>query len=171
MQLLHRMKLQRVVFGAFALVLVCLFALGLSAYRRMQAETRDAHQAEQNAEQMAKQLRARVDALERELQATGARLDEAEFARALLNCRLAMHEIRDGNTARARTLLDEAKALGAPAWWPLVAQLTQDTAVRFEGGELTDKPIIAGAVSGDLAVIAVARQVTGGVVVETWGAL
>lgn len=171
MQLLARMKLQRVVFGAFALVLVCLFALGLSAYRRMQAETRDAHQAEQNAEQMAKQLRARVDALERELQATGARLDEAEFARALLNCRLAMHEIRDGNTARARTLLDEAKALGAPAWWPLVAQLTQDTAVRFEGGELTDKPIIAGAISGDLAVIAVARQVTGGVVVETWGAL
>lgn len=171
MQLLARMRLQRVVFGAFALVLVCLFALGLSAYRRMQAETRDARQAEQNAEQMARQLRTRVDQLERELQGALDRLDQAEHARALMNCRLAMHEIRDGNTARARALLDEARSLGAPAWWPLAAQLTRDSAVRFEGSEQADRPIIAGAVSGDLSVVAVARRVTDGVVVEIWGAL
>lgn len=171
MQLLARTRLQRVVFGAFALVLVCLFALGLSAYRRMQADTRDARQAEQNAEQMARQLRARLDQLERELQVTAERLDDAELARALLNCRLAMHEIRDGNTARARVLLDEARALGAPAWWPLVAQLTRDSAVRFEGSEQADRPIIAGAVSGDLSVVAVVRRVTDGLVVESWGAL
>lgn len=170
MQLFARMKLQRVVFGAFAIVLVCLFALGLSAYRRMQQQTREAQAAEQDADMTAKQARARADQLERELQVTRGRIAESEHSVALSNCRLAMHEIRAGQVARARALLDEAKELGPPAWWPLVAQLTQEATVRFEGSDLADQPIVTGAISGDLSVVAVVRRVGSGVVVETWGA-
>ncbi|MCB9895494.1 MAG: hypothetical protein H6839_13685 [Planctomycetes bacterium] len=169
-QLFARMRLQRVVFGSFAIVLVCLFALGLSAYRKMQRETADALAAAQDAELRASQARAQADRLERRLQEVHADLLSAEHQLALAKCRLAMHEIRDGHLARARGLLDEARLLGAPAWSPLIEKLTQNATVRFEGG-LADSPILAGAVSGDRATVGVARETADGAVVELYGAL
>ena len=65
-QLIARMRLQRVVFGAFAIVLVCLFALGLSAYRRMQGEKKDAQNQAVNSDAMAKAAEKSSDRIERE---------------------------------------------------------------------------------------------------------
>ena len=169
-QLFARMKLQRVVFGSFAIVLVCLFALGLSAYRKMQRETADAQASAQDAQLLANQARAQADRLERQLQNVREEVAKAERSLALAKCRLAIHEVRDGHVARARTLLDEARLLGAPPWWPLIERLTQDATVRFEGGA-ADSPIIAGAISADRKIVGVARETPQGVVVETYGAL
>ena len=157
------------VFGAFAIVLVCLFALGLSAYRKMQRETAHANADAQEAQLLANQARAQADMLERRLQDTREEVSDAERRLALAYCRLAMHEIRDGNTARARTLLEEAIQLGAPPWAPLIERLTGDSTVRFATDDV-EGAIIAGAISADQSVVAVARETPRGLVIEVYGA-
>jgi hypothetical protein len=170
-QLFARLKLQRVVFGAFAIVLVCLFAVGLSAYRRMQLERKTA--IDEKDIEAAAALAAENDrrGTEREKQAALGRLGEARKALGLSKCRLAMHEIRDGNPARAEALLAEARELGPPRWWPLVAHFARSQAVRFEVGDTATAPVIAGAVSGDSRSVAIVREVAAGLQVEIYGAL
>lgn len=167
-QLFARMRLQRVVFGAFAIVLVCLFALGLSAYRKMQSERDSARLAEAGALANKALAENRAIEVEKRRQQTDKNLHARERELALSKCRLAMVEVRDGNIARATGLLNEAEALGLPRWAPLVQRLTRDAPARFAGGDFADTPIVAGALSGDGQVIATARQTGDGVVVETW---
>ena len=167
-QLFARMRLQRVVFGAFAIVLVCLFALGLSAYRKMQSERDTARHAEADALARASVAENKAVQNEKRRQETSKDLRARERELALSKCRLAMVEIRDGNTSRAAALLSEAETLGLPRWAPMVERLTQAAPPRFSGSEHDEAPIVAGAVSGDGQVVAVARQTDDGVVVETW---
>jgi hypothetical protein len=169
-QLFARLKLQRVVFGAFAIVLVSLFALGLSAYRHMQGRKADAEEAAGNARQMQERACSEALDLERDLQLTRDELAEARRKLALAKCRLAIHEIHGGDTTRARLLLDQARELGAPPWWPLVDQLSRERAVRFQGSESPAAPIIAGAVNHDGTVVAAARSDSGSVIVEVYAA-
>lgn len=169
-QLFARVRLQRVVFGAFAIVLVCLFALGLSFYRRMQADRKSAQQAAVDADVRASEARKQRDRIERELQETNNLLGLTRRQLALEKCRLAMHEIRSGQLARARTLLEEAQRLGAPAWAPLVARLTREQAVRFSGSEHEDAPILCGAMSADDSRLAVLRKPDGDLLLEIYGA-
>ncbi|MCA8911372.1 MAG: hypothetical protein KDB82_06685 [Planctomycetes bacterium] len=169
-QLIARMRLQRVVFGAFAIVLVCLFALGLSAYRRMQGEKKDAQNQAVNADAMAKAAEKSSDRIERELQNVAGELGDTRRALALEKCRLAMHEVRDGQLARARALLEEAQRLGPPAWAPLLSRLTQDQAVRFNGSEHADSPVLCGAMSLDRSHMAVLRDTGEFMLIETYDA-
>jgi hypothetical protein len=169
-QLFARMKLQRVVFGAFAIVLVSLFALGLSAYRRMQSERDAAIQAQLEATRDADDARTEREERERELQAVSRELVEVRRLLALAKCRIAMHEIRGGNPGRAITLLNEARDLGPPPWLPLVEHLSRERTVHFISGEAL-APVIAGAVSVDRTAVAVARNTSAGVIVEVNGAI
>lgn len=162
------MRLQRVVFGAFAIVLVCLFALGLSAYRKMQSERDSARLAEADALAKTSLAENRAVETERRRQQTSTDLRTVERELALSKCRLAMVEVRDGNTARAAGLLSEAEVLGLPRWSPLLRRLTHDEPARFTGSEFSDTPIVAGCVSGDGQVVLTARQTGQGIVVESW---
>lgn len=120
MQLIARMKLQRVVFGAFAVVLVALFALGLSAYRDMQANVRNAENALEQARQDRGMAEARLRNEGEEHARSRAMLKDAHRKLARAKAVLALHEIRAGRTGRARELIDESRRLGPPAWLPLV---------------------------------------------------
>jgi hypothetical protein len=169
-QLFARLKLQRVVFGAFAIVLVCLFAVGLSAYRKMQSDRDAAIDAKHVETMAAAAAQEDRDKTERDLQAEKGRLGEARRELALSKCRLAVHEIRTGNPARAEALLAKARELGPPAWWPLVAHFSREQAVRFEGSDSSASPVIAGDASADMRFVAIAREVVAGVQVEIYGA-
>lgn len=169
-QLIARMRLQRVVFGAFAIVLVTLFALGLSAYRHMQSEKKAAIDSAVDADALATGMRKKAESTERELQGTQRHLTETRQALALEKCRLAMHEIRAGQLTRASTLLQEAERLGPPAWAPLVAKLTQDAGTRFSGSEHPTAPIVCGGLSGDRSKLGVVRAVGDSLIVETYSA-
>lgn len=156
-QLLARMKLQRVVFGALAIVLVSLFALGLSAYRQMQGEK---SQAEGDA-QVARDITARAvnerAEVEKRLARKSEELKQARRALALEKARLAIHEVRDGHPGRARDLIAEARRLDPPAWLPLVTRLAEDAPARFSGSEYPGRAILCGALSGDGTTLAVTR--------------
>ena len=162
------MRLQRVVFGALAVVLVCLFALGLSAYREMQRERDSARLAEADALAKSSLAENRAVKTERQQQQTSTTLRSRERELALSKCRLAMVEVRDGNVSRAAGLLSEASALGLPRWSPLVQRLTRDAPARFDGSEYADRSVLAGAVSGNGKVIAIVRLTGDGAVVERW---
>lgn len=168
-QLYARMRLQRVVFSAFAIVLVTLFALGLSAYRRMQSERDIARMAEADALAKKSLTESRAAEIERERQQALTKLQANEHELALSQCRLAMAEIRDGGFARAAQLLEEAESLGLPPWSAIVRRLAADNTARFSGSDIEDVPIIAGAISDNGSTLAVARYTGSGVVVETWG--
>ncbi|MBZ0135522.1 MAG: hypothetical protein K8I27_03995 [Planctomycetes bacterium] len=169
-QLYARVRLQRVVFGAFAIVLVCLFALGLSAYRTMQVERDAARLAEADALARAARARNQSVATEKAKQQTEDELSVRERELALGKCRLAMLDVRDGKIARAAALLNDARGLGLPAWSPMIERMTRDATPRFTGSEHSDAPVVAGAVSGDGRVVAIARQTGAGIIVETWNA-
>ena len=158
-----RMKLQRVVFGAFALVLVSLFALGLSAYRHMQRERASAQAGQAEALASAAAARSDLTAADRELQQTRDGLSTTRRELAASHCRMAMVEAAEGNTAHARALLAEARRLGPPSWWPLVAHATNDSAPRFSGSE---GAILAGALSADGRVLGVLRAASEGLELE-----
>jgi hypothetical protein len=170
-QLFARLKLQRVVFGAFAIVLVSLFALGLSAYRRMQGERDAASQAQIEATRDASDARTAEERRERELQDVITDLVETRRQLALAKCRIAMHEIRDGNPGRALPLLNEVRDLGPPPWLALVEHLSRERLVHFESRESPVAPVVAGAVNLDRTVVAVARHLPAGIVVEVHGAM
>lgn len=169
-QLIARMRLQRVVFGAFAIVLVTLFALGLSAYRHMQAEKKAAIDTAVDADAYAMGTRKAAERMERELQETQGTLSETRQALGLEKCRLALHEIRDGQLTRARALLTEAERLGPPPWAPLVARLTQDGSAKFDGSENSAAPVVCGSLSGDRQKLVIVRAVGDSLVVETYRA-
>ncbi|MCC6464489.1 MAG: hypothetical protein IT463_04010 [Planctomycetes bacterium] len=152
-----RVKLQRVVFGALAAVLVALGAMGLTAYREMQGSMQLARTAEVEARQDHAAEKDRGDRLDRLLHAEQAHRKQISGALGLAQCRLAVAEARAGRLARGRELLQESRQAGAPAWWPLAATLLRDPAARFAGGVEAERPVTAGAVSGDGRRVLVAR--------------
>lgn len=166
-QLAARLKLQRVIFGALALVLTALFVGGLSAWTQMRQQLHTAHLTtrelgDQKAFETDRAEAAEAKVLERE--------QDLARVRAMLGlekCRLAAIDAATGNRDRGRALLAEARVLGAPPWWSLVSHGLAEN--RFDAATNGDavQPVLCGALSGNGRVFALARVVAGpGCVVE-----
>ncbi len=167
-RLLARLRMQRLVFGAFAAILVTAAALGLAAYRRMQFGV-------VLSERQADGLRAELAQSERQAQEleqrrTQLRQESDDLSRALgLACaRLAVAEVRNGSRQRAQALLQDAMRYGPPLWWPLAAGLAREPAVHFETGPNRDAPVACGHATAGGERIAVARNAPGACVVEVY---
>ncbi len=169
--LLARLKLQRVVFGACALVLVTLTVLGISAYREMQRDLRDSQSEVAAAEASIKAQSNRSLDLADELQQEKAGADELRRRIALEKCRLAGADIAAGNFELARATLKEAEPLGLPPWAPLLRTYLRPTVSRFSGGPSGEAPVLCGAVSGDALRVAVIRQLKDSCTLEIYGTL
>jgi hypothetical protein len=166
--LLARLKLQRVIFGGCALVLVTLTVLGISAYRDMQRDVHSARLEQASAEETARERSMRILNLEDDLSASHAGTLEQRRATALEKCRLAAHDLARGDEARAREGLQAALALGAPAWAPLLQHALRAGPPRFSGSAHADAAILCGSISGDRRRLAVVRRLPGGCVLESY---
>lgn len=125
-RLAARLRLQRLVFGAFAAVLIVLGALGLAAYRRMQGEVNTAlRQFDATRADLADEHRI-AEQLRRESAAQREELEALSRAMGLQTTRLAAQAARQRDHARGRALLQDAQRHGAPAWWPLAAALCRE---------------------------------------------
>ncbi|MBX3459458.1 MAG: hypothetical protein KF696_05730 [Planctomycetes bacterium] len=165
--LVARLKLQRVIFGSCALVLVTLAVLGMSAYRTMQrdllqarSETADTAVAKRNEAARADDLAETLEVAREETRARTRQL-------ALEKCRLAAQDLALGNEARARALVQEAIALGPPPWAQLLLHRLKPGPARIamEG----NAPVISGALSGDRKRAGVVRAGLGrGTTVEIY---
>lgn len=170
-RLLARMRLQRVVFGVLACVLVTGAALGLAAYRRMQSALVEAERATDSARTDVAEGARRIEEMER--QRARAR-DEAEaLSRGLgLSCaRLAVQEARAGFRDRAAGLVQDSLRYGAPAWLPVAAAASRDNALRFRGSLHPESPIACGHATPDGSRLVVARNVPGACVLEVYDGL
>lgn len=167
-RLLARLRMQRLVFGAFAAILVTLAALGMSAYRRMQTGVQlSERQADALRSDLAQSERDNEELEQRRVQ---LRVESDELSRALglSSARLAVHEVRAGSRQRARELLQDAMRYGPPLWWPLAAGLAREPALHFETGPSRDAPIACGHATPGGDRLAVARNTPGACVVEVY---
>jgi hypothetical protein len=169
--LLARVKLQRVVFGACALVLVTLTVLGISAYREMQRDLGDSQSEVTAAEASIKARTNRSLDLADELQQEKADADELRRRIALQMCRLAASDFTAGNLDLARANLKEAESLGAPPWAPLLHAFLRPGVARFTGGPNGESPVLCGAASGDGLRLAIVRQVKDACALEVYSTL
>lgn len=168
MRLLARLRLQRVVFGVLAAVLVTGAALGLAEYRRLQASLREAERAAHDARTDQADSESRLEESDRRHARTREEADA--LSRALgLNCaRLAVQEARAGFTERAGALVQDALRYGAPPWWPVAAAAARENGLRFRGSLHPESPVACGDATPGGAHVAIARNVPGACVVELY---
>lgn len=168
MNLLARLRLQRVVFGVLAAVLVTGAALGLAAYRRMQGMVRDADASAESARADVAESSRRIDTLNRQAQRDRAEAETLSRALGLSCARQAVSEARDGFRERAAELVRDSQRYGAPAWWPIAAKAARESTVRFRGSLHPEAPVACGAATPDGGRLVVARNVPGACVVELY---
>lgn len=159
--LLARLKLQRVIFGACALVLVTLAVLGMSAYRNMQRDVKSARDDALVADGALQAEAARSSELKQAHEQAGAEVQRQKRALALEKCRLAAQDFAQGQESRARTLFQEALALGPPPWAPLLQRELRPDPARFAGSSHADAAVACGALSGDRNRLGVVRIALG----------
>lgn len=159
--LLARLKLQRVIFGACALVLVTLSALGMSAYRNMQRDVKSARDDALVADGAQQAEAARSSELKQVIETTRSEVQRQRRALALEKCRLAAQDSAQGHESRARTLFQEAQALGPPPWAPLLQRELRPDPARFAGSSSADAAVACGALSGDRNRLGVVRIALG----------
>lgn len=94
--LLARLKLQRVIFGACALVLVTLSALGMSAYRNMQRDVKSARDDALVADGAQQAEAVRSSELKQVIETTRSEVQRQRRALALEKCRLAAQDSAQG---------------------------------------------------------------------------
>lgn len=156
--LLARLKLQRVTFGACALVLATLAVLGVAYYRDMQRALTEAEAATLHADEEVARQRMLVRQMEGDVAVARGETASIRRALALEKCRLAARELLLGHEDRARGLLSEAAALGPPAWAGLISRRLPRPPAPFTGGSHADLPVLFGAASGDRSRVGVVRR-------------
>lgn len=157
--LVARIKLQRVIFGSCALVLVTMAVLGMSAYRTMQRDLMDSRSETAQTAAAKRNETTRADELAQALEESRGQTQARTSQLALEKCRMAALDLAQGNEARARATLNEAIALGPPPWWPLLARAMQAGPARIASDN--NSPVVCGALSGDRRRLAVARAGVG----------
>lgn len=166
-QLAARLKLQRVIFGALALVLTALFVGGLSAWTQMRQQLHTAHLTTRELEIDRAFESERAELAEDTVHERNQTIAATRGMLGLEKSRLAAIDAASGNRDRGRALLAEARVLGAPPWWSLVSHALAEN--RFDAATQGDavQPVLCGALSGNGRVFALARVVAGpGCVVE-----
>ena len=169
-KLVARLRLQRLLFGVLAAVLVTGAALGLSAFRRMQWSLSQAEREAESARADTLAAAARSRDLEQQKEQARQESDAISRALGLASARMAVQESRAGAQDRARELLQDSQRYGAPPWWPLAAHGARETTVRFRGSLHPDAPIACGQVTPDGTRLIVARNVPGACVLELYDA-
>lgn len=165
--LVARIKLQRVIFGSCALVLVTMAVLGMSAYRTMQRDLVDSRAETAHTAAAKRNETTRADELAQALDESRGQTRSRTSQLALEKCRLAALDLAQGNEARARATLNEAIALGPPPWWPLLAHALAPGPARIAGE--SNSPVVCGALSGNRKRLAIARAGVGrGTTVEIY---
>jgi hypothetical protein len=143
-RLMARVFLQRVVFGACALVMVLLFSLGLAAYRQQQQARQAAEDGAATDRQVAADRADFARRLELELADARAERDAAAVdsrrALALAYARLAAADLQLGNTESARALVARAATLDGPAWLGLLTYRLEADAGAAPGRTLAGEP-------------------------------
>lgn len=159
--LFARLKLQRVIFGALALVLATLFVGALSTWMKMR---HDLAIADQTSRQLRIEASLESDRAEEAEKAVAEGEQSLAGVRAMLGlatCRLAAIDVARGHKQRARTLLAEARVLGAPSWWPIVSHALHEPELQLGNGGDSESPVLCGALSGNGRVLALARTLPG----------